>query len=550
MSTHVQASVLGWPQRPALGPRLGIIAVVLTLETLVLSFLIQGTPVTAASGVAAVIHDVQHFAFRFAIAYAVVCVLLFSLGREGSLASIGAQGATAPFRATWAVAHGLVMLPFAWLSTQLYGADSAVPFLALAVAWHGCALAAAVSLFAALAPLSVWAHAFGKHRRVMLYSIAPALGTVAAIQASQALWHPAARVTFFLTSGLLRPLLPAIWTDLGTLTLGTSRFAVTIADQCSGLEGMGLMLIFCISWLWFFRREYFFPRAFLIIPAALLLVFLLNAVRIAGLVLIGDAGYPRVAVVGFHSQAGWIAFNTAAFMVALVARRSTWVNRTAYARAAGIVAPVATENPTAPFLMPLLVILAAGMLSHAVSSGFEVLYPVRLIAAAIALWAYRRHYRGLGWSFSWRGIAAGLALCALWIGVDHGSGSGTQMPAALAAMSASGRGTWILGRALAAIVTVPLAEELAYRGFLMRRIAAAEFETLSFRAVPWPALVGSSLVFGITHGDLWLPGIVAGLTFGCLAIRAGKIGEAVAAHAAANAGIAAYVLLFDQWQLW
>ena len=65
----------------------------------------------------------------------------------------------------------------------------------------------------------------------------------------------------------------------------------------------------------------------------------------------------------------------------------------------------------------------------------------------------------------------------------------------------------------------------------------------------WFALLASSVIFGVSHGAMWLPGIGAGLGFGLLAVRTGKIGEAVAAHAVANAGIAAYVLCFDQWQL-
>jgi len=35
-----------------------------------------------------------------------------------------------------------------------------------------------------------------------------------------------------------------------------------------------------------------------------------------------------------------------------------------------------------------------------------------------------------------------------------------------------------------------------------------------------------------------------------LAVRRGRIGEAVAAHAVTNLLIAVYVLAFGQWQLW
>jgi CAAX prenyl protease-like protein len=66
----------------------------------------------------------------------------------------------------------------------------------------------------------------------------------------------------------------------------------------------------------------------------------------------------------------------------------------------------------------------------------------------------------------------------------------------------------------------------------------------------WPALLVSSAVFGILHGSRWLAGIVAGVIFGLLLIRRGRMGDAVVAHASANLLIAAYVLLFHDWSLW
>ncbi len=534
------------PAHLALGARLAIIALALTLEMLPLSFLIQETPVMSATGVAAAVHDVQHWLFRFLIAYAAACVLLFSLGRRGSLASIGARDSGAPIRLAWLVVHGLSLLPFALLSSWLYAEKPPLPFLALAIAWHLNAVAALMTLFAGMAPLAVWAHAFRRSGAILVYAIAPALGTVLAIQWSQSLWRPAAGLTFWQTVALLHPFVPNMHSDFETLVLGTNRFAVQIADQCSGLEGVGLMLIFCVSWLWFFRREYHFPRALIIIPAAMIFIFLLNTVRIAALVLIGDAGYPRIAIVGFHSQAGWIAFNVAAFAVAIVAKRSRWLNRTA--TQARVAAPA--HNPTAPYLVPLLTILGLGMLAHAMSAGFDFLYPLRLIGGAAVLWTYRSHYKSLAWGFSWRAVAVGVGLFVVWVAFDRWLGAPRAMPDALAATSAPARALWIASRALAAIVTVPIAEELAYRGFLMRRLAAAEFESLSFSKVGWPALVITSIIFGITHGSLWLPGTLAGLAFGLLVIRTNQIGEAVVAHATVNACVTAYILLFDQWQLW
>jgi membrane protease YdiL (CAAX protease family) len=44
--------------------------------------------------------------------------------------------------------------------------------------------------------------------------------------------------------------------------------------------------------------------------------------------------------------------------------------------------------------------------------------------------------------------------------------------------------------------------------------------------------------------------ISAGILFGLAVIRRGRIGDAVVAHATANALLAAYVLAYHKWHLW
>jgi exosortase E/protease (VPEID-CTERM system) len=440
--------------------------------------------------------------------------------------------------------HALLLIPFAVLSAALYGDLLAVPFPVLALGWHACAVACAVALFAAMAPLAVWTRAVRQTGSLPWVALLPAAAAVLAFKGSQLLWGPAAQITFRLVQILLQPLCPSLHSDYSTLTVATDHFEVTISEICSGLEGVGLMLAFCTAWLWYFRREYYFPRALIILPLATLLVFFLNAVRIAALVLIGDAGYARIATVGFHSQAGWIAFNLAAFGVAILSSKSSWLNRTARERR------VHTNDATAAYLMPLLAILAAGMLAHALSAGFDLLYPLRLVCAFIVLWAYRHRYRDLDWRASWRGIATGMLLFCVWAAFAHFLTTPTPISESLSQLPGPMRATWIACRASAAIITVPIAEELAYRGYLLRRLAKADFESVAFRQVRWPALVVSSIVFGITHGSFWLPGIAAGLAYGALAMKTGRIGESVVAHATTNALLAAYVLTFNQWQLW
>ncbi len=329
--------------------------------------------------------------------------------------------------------------------------------------------------------------------------------------------------------------------------ISTHRFSVQISEVCSGLEGMGLILAFTIAWLTLFRREYRFPSALILIPIGLVVIFSLNVVRIAALVLIGNAGFPDVAIYGFHSQAGWIAFIAASCGLVLFSRRSAAMYRGSFGSA---VKSDAEVNSVAPYLMPLVAILAAGVISHAISGQLERFYPLRVIAAVAVLWVYRRRLGSLNWRWSWRGPAIGIAVFLVWIVAAHLLLPSAAMPGQASAISPELRWSWIICRIAGSVITVPVAEELAYRGFLMRRLTVPDWDSLPYRRVSWIALIVSSILFGVGHGSLWLPAIVAGLAYGDLLRRRSSIGEAVAAHATSNALVAAAVLGFDQWQLW
>jgi exosortase E/protease (VPEID-CTERM system) len=547
--------------RFGLVPRLAVIAGVASAEILLGSYLVQAIPLDALHGAPETLRLVQHWLFRFVIAYAVSLALLASL-RGASVVSALDAADQAAVRPRWALVHVLLLVPFLYLSAMLY--TPYVPFAAMAVAWHLIAIAATLALFATFAPAAVWVGVLRKTGGLPIFAVVPAAAAVAAIKLSQMLWVPAAEITFRLVNLMLKPVLPGLESDSAARVLGTGRFAVQIAEQCSGLEGVGLMLAFCTAWLWFFRREYYFPRALLVIPIGVIAVFLLNTLRIAVLIIIGNAGYERVAVVGFHSQAGWIAFNLAAFGIAILAHTNPFLSRVAAERrariakasGAGGAAQVQTRsrdldgNPTAAYLMPLLVILAAGMIARSLSGDFESWYPLRLAAALAALWIYRRSYTGVNFGFSWRGPMTGVLVFAVWTAGAAWLGTSADEPAALAALSPGMREAWISCRLVAAVFTVPLAEELAYRGYLLRRLTTAHFESAPFSAARWPALTLSALAFGVVHGRFWIAGTIAGLAYGALAIRTNKLGESITAHATTNALIAAQVLLFRHWWLW
>ena len=308
------------------------------------------------------------------------------------------------------------------------------------------------------------------------------------------------------------------------------------------------MLVFTVAWICYCRREYRHPHIFVLIPASIALMWLLNALRIAALIMIGNAGAPAVALGGFHSQAGWIAFNASALGFVFAASRIQWL------KAAGheaVPAP-AFDNRAAAYLMPFLVILASAMVCRSVSADFEWLYPLRFLAAGAALWCFRDQYRILDWRISWFAPLIGMAVFLVWIGLDSlaGSSTGSSIPAALSAMPPWARTVWLAGRIGAAVITVPIAEELAFRGFLLRRLVQTQFDAVDPRTVTWVPVLISSLIFGVLHGNRWGAGAAAGFLYAAAYARRGRIGDAVLAHAVTNALLAGWVIFSGAWGMW
>ena len=491
---------------PAVIRRASLLALLLILELLALSVWLDNASLSRAAGLAWLIGRWGAWTARFVVVFAVFFLIFGYPKARNSFQSISTLLRETPI--SWSLLAGF-----------------------------------------AFAPPKLWMEAARATGNAWIYASAGGLLACLLGAASRLMWAPAAHLTFLMVRTILHTFVSGVTADPATHIVGSRGFYVEIAAACSGLEGIGLILVFGATWLWLFRREFRFPHALLLIPASVVVIFLMNALRIAALILIGAAGAPGVALGGFHSQAGWIAFNAVAAAFALTAQRLPWVtvpDRTA-ARPAR-----STQNPTAPYLVPFLTILAAAMISRAASNGFEWLYPLRFFAAAGVLWFYRRKYAALDWKFGWNAAATGALVFAMWIGLDWARGGGVDagIASGLSGLPAPARAGWLTFRTLAAVVTVPIAEELAFRGFLMRRLVSADFESVDWRRWAFFPVLISSVAFGLLHGGRWLAGTIAGVLYAAALRWRGRIGDAVAAHAVTNALLAAWVLISGHWGLW
>ena len=539
-----------WLRHATLAGRIAGLTVLFAIELLIITIGLDTERLRGAGGVAGFIFAWGAWVLKAGVAFAVLCAVLEFL-RTGSTLKQSLFGPPAA-AIDWRLlgAHAATMAMFGALSWVLF--LRALPRPAsdlLAAGWMAAGLSGILLASLAAVSLSTWRSLARGSGLSAVCALGAAVGGCVLGNAGRQLWHPLTGITFALVKLLLQPLLPVVISDPGTMTLGSPAFQVEIAPACSGFEGAGLMLVFGAVWLALFRKEFRFPQAFLLLPAGVAAAFLLNGVRIAALILIGNAGAEQIALGGFHSQAGWIAFNCLALAFAVGARRVPWVAaRTGVEPDLETSAP-AKDSAVPAYLLPFLAILAASILTRAATAGFDWLYPVRFAAAAATLWYFRREYRGLNWRFGWAAAVTGAAVFALWIALDRGAPS-AAFASSLAAAPPMARIGWMAVRVLAATVTVPIAEELAFRGFLLRRLTAADFESIDPRRFSWLALLVSSLAFGALHGDRWLAGTAAGVAYALAMRRRGRIGDAVAAHGITNLLLAIWVIWRGAWSLW
>jgi CAAX prenyl protease-like protein len=265
-------------------------------------------------------------------------------------------------------------------------------------------------------------------------------------------------------------------------------------------------------------------------------------------VAVGTLISPRIAVGGFHSQTGWIAFNLVGLGLIAGAHRCRWF----LARDPEPRDPT-RSSPTASHLMPLLTLVGSAMVTGAFTEGFDRAYPLRMAGVLAVLCWYRRDYAAWrpSWSLSWSwgAVGIGAAVFGLWMALEPapvGSPAGFDPRRELTPAWAV---AWLVARVVGSVLIVPLAEELAFRGYLIRRLISADFREVLPGRLTWVSLAASSVAFGALHGR-WLAGTLAGLAYALALHRRGSLGDAVLAHATTNALIAAYVLATATWSLW
>jgi len=351
-------------------------------------------------------------------------------------------------------------------------------------------------------------------------------------------WGVLTKITFAAVAAVISAVADEVLVLPEMQVIGTNGFAVAVADSCSGVEGFALIAAFMGVYAWLFRDSLrMVPFWGIILPVALMLSWALNVLRIAALVLIGAHVSPGLAQNGFHSFAGWLFFMVLAFGVLLAADRLPWLRRPGGGKAAPVT-PLA-EDEVATRIVPFVVFMVSGVIVQAFWATPALAFPLQAAAMAVALWWGRRAIGSLLVRPDAVAVLAGAAVGIGWVWTAPAPGA---TPAALLALSPVIFVLWAGIRIAGTALLVPMVEELFFRGYVQQRL---DGDGWARRVL---AIAASSALFAALHGRYVAAG-VAGVIFALVYLRRGRLVDAIAAHAVANALIAGVAAWRGDWGL-
>lgn len=114
----------------------------------------------------------------------------------------------------------------------------------------------------------------------------------------------------------------------------------------------------------------------------------------------------------------------------------------------------------------------------------------------------------------------------------------------------SDRYVFLVARFALLVIAVPIAEELMLRGFLIRFLEDASWESLPLDHVGRTGLIAATLYGILSHPSEWIAAAVWFTLITLLMLRTKRFWDCVVAHAVTNAILGIYIIQTESWNLW
>jgi CAAX prenyl protease-like protein len=218
-----------------------------------------------------------------------------------------------------------------------------------------------------------------------------------------------------------------------------------------------------------------------------------------------------------------------------------------------------------PYIVPFLLYLVLTQFPPLYPESFAWLYTAVVVLVGlvtIGLLAGRRllqpHVQVLS------GVAVGLLGFVLWIGLSHLNLEhrvaavlpGWLQPKERAAfnpyeslVNPTSRWGFLAVRFAGLVLLVPVAEELFWRGFLLRWLISSNWQQQEIGQFTWFSFTGVTLLCALAHPEWFAAAVYCSLLNGLLYWKR-DLWNCVVAHAVSNLVLAIYILATGHWELW
>ena len=216
-------------------------------------------------------------------------------------------------------------------------------------------------------------------------------------------------------------------------------------------------------------------------------------------------------------------------------------------------------------ILPFVVYLLGASLASRLPSVYPLAYATVVVLVGAVTWMLLREHRIVvpHWHVG-EAVFVGLVGIALWIGLSE-LGLEERVAAYLPGWLRPGSrvaynpfqdlaqplAVWgFVGlRMIGLVVLVPLAEELFWRGFLVRWLISAEWEEVPLGRFSAKSFLAVTLLFALAHPE-WLAAAVYCALLNGLLYWKRDLWSCIVAHAVSNFVLGLYILTTGDWWLW
>ncbi len=343
----------------------------------------------------------------------------------------------------------------------------------------------------------------------------------------------------------------ARYTEHGLPVLSDKVFSGVINPGCAGYEGISFIALFLWLFMPYLRRAFALYELCLVAIFCMATVFLMNAVRLALLMYVGEHFSPKIAEGGFHTNFGVLTL----VLISTICMGAAWLktnisnNESGNNRDHNLSLPKSVGEDTV-LILPLIILLAASLMTGLLSDGFSWLYPVPVTLAALSLILLRGKLTDYTIRSPIVACLAGLVVFVIWLAlIPRNPNYEAIFVENLYSHGSFIALLWLVFRVLGSSIVVPVAEELAFRGALWDVTEEFLNFDISLTGKKIIALIATSVAFGFLHDDV-VAAIIAGFIYGALRFYDYGKSSPIIAHVVTNSLIALYAIVFGAWTYW